>query len=1062
MTKFSNAKFQFLFSLTLFTAQFISSSGLAQEMLYLPDTVPLEHHRRPAVDLIYKGKPVTPDELVLLRDKQKVDLSELMPDDTSELWKNNVGRKLSEDEDKLEIDLSRPLQYIERSPEMSGRFKFSVSQIGKDGQPKVFRLLAGKDAHSILIRKNLLRKLGYNVPPVMYIPKISLNFKGTITVKDFIDNLEKRAFGNKDRWITNKIDDTTTTLEMQDLVAYADNESFYNLSQGFLPESIISGRRIFNSLIIPYSLVSIDETINGFGWTPGRIQNNFVFLPSPLPRALLDQRRFSTPLDDAQWMLKLMNKLTRQDFEEIVKLSYFPEDVGTLLVEKIISRRKWLYENFKIPNYTPIEFNDKISLGQYLVNGELKKENWEGHAARYAYSDLESPLSGPEIRAFFQSKTSSTLLNTLVTKFDNALFKGTDIEKKVFQKQFEASKEQFIHFLKTGELKKVPFGLFPIPTIDGYVWASRDVVMGEYLGTDNVIQLADTFEMAIMPGVFISALGMPEFTAFQAGVQLKASRSYTHLRSIKSIKRALKEPFKNLLVMLLKKETGLIFDEILSENYQSLQAEEKEKKLSEIMATFKEAMGTGDAFVISNNLSTDVFAGLGYALSDNVKLQATLYGTKRSIGRLQIIKRSDNEIQVYKDSGDINVIGFNMGLKARIPIITLDFNKSKGATKTQFYSLDLTPQYKPNPDIEKTLIGLRQLLIDNSLELITANIKPYLVTHQFTEKTQSIGVLMQKRFGQKSTDYIGITHPKGQVNTYIRATEGLREGVDYQGLTVDAINALLADYNGNEDVSVPNKGSGNPGDTFLGKSSSRNAIMDAEIITNNGTKTLVEPIMNVAYKWKGWKIKTNKMIDLVNTVNSKFNYELFSTLEFGRADNFQLYAIDVSMYLYQEALATILNLSNDDIRKIIQSEAIIDNYPYKTTNAGEITQQELDAQLKKTIADELIRHKKKFHEKYGTDDKKGALEHGVTFVSTLELLLPFNRFVQLVGGDKNIFVIGRLTAFRDTDEKGDEPIISNSRGQIGSERPRGGLAQAQQSMGITGSSLYLNWILRNL
>jgi hypothetical protein len=1040
---------QTFFALTLFAGQAL----WAQEALYMPGSIPLDDSRRPGTDIFYKGQRKTPDELVQLR-KQGIDLSDLNPDENTEIWRNELGAPLSAKQDEITIDLASELQYVASIPSRTGNFRFTVKQTDLSGNTRIYRFWASKNAHSLLLRKNLLRKLGYRVPKIAFLPKVKIQFKGQITKKDFLKNLSNSTLGDSNRWALNANDENSLDLQMQDLIVFEDNEAFYNLANGYVSANdIIQGRRIMNSLIVPYSIVNVQETVNGMSWLPGRIFNQFVLLPVDYAE------EFSTPKEDAVWILKRIAKLTRADFTEIVKLSYFPEDVEKLLIEKIISRRNWLVDKFKIAA-GQISFDSKVTFGKTLINGELLPEQWPGHAARYAYSDPESPLSPAEIRAFFKAKGLATGIEALASKLDSVFFKGTDIEKKIIEKQIEAARKQFINFLKTGKVSKIPFGLFAFPTIDGEIWVSRDIVTGEYLGTDNMIQLADTLELSVTPGVFISAVGLPKGVQIAAGAQLNFGRSYTHLKNIKSIRKALKEPFKNMLVSMLKKENGRIFDVLLSESYQALEPAEKEIKFTEIMKTFNESMATGDSFIISNNVSNDTFTSFGYGFSENVSLQASLYASRFSVGRLHILKRDENTIQIYKDHGDALIKGVNIGLKAYIPVVTIEFSKTNGKASTKFYSLDLNPKFSENPEVESTALALRQILIENSFELLNAKTKPYLIEHQFDEKTSGASFLFLKTFGAKSTNRIQITHPEGDKRSFVRSTEGRRKGNDYQGVTVDSINALLDDKFEDE-VSVPNPGSGDPGDTFKGHSSMRNAIMEVEIADNDGRKELAEPFLDIAYRWKGWKIKSKKMLELIDEVNEKFGLELFSKLDFQMADSFQLYSINVNLYFYPTAIESVSKISPDLLKKILLAEG---NFPNMRIRQGEtpLGHQARIKDTKERTIRAILKNQREFISLYhlGTEDE--SLKHGLKFISSLEMILPFQRLIQIVGGEQNIFVYGQATSFREGDENGDLPIVANSLGRFGEEKPRGGLYRIQSSMGATPMEFYIYWLLRNL
>jgi hypothetical protein len=92
--------------------------------------------------------------------------------------------------------------------------------------------------------------------------------------------------------------------------------------------------------VVPYSLADLYETVNKFSWIDGKIDNRAVVLDH------FTGNDFATTVEDALWMLRKVNKLTRDDIKTIVDGAYFPAEVSAVLVEKLISRRNSLNRLF--------------------------------------------------------------------------------------------------------------------------------------------------------------------------------------------------------------------------------------------------------------------------------------------------------------------------------------------------------------------------------------------------------------------------------------------------------------------------------------------------------------------------------------------------------------------------------------------------------------------------------------------------------------------------------------------------------------------------------------------
>ena len=89
-------------------------------------------------------------------------------------------------------------------------------------------------------------------------------------------------------------------------------DHYYNLSLGYLPPSVIQGRRLLNSILIPYALVEVPESVNMFPWHAGRIINKQFKMDFD------NAENFSTTYGDARWMVRRIAALSRSDWKEVV------------------------------------------------------------------------------------------------------------------------------------------------------------------------------------------------------------------------------------------------------------------------------------------------------------------------------------------------------------------------------------------------------------------------------------------------------------------------------------------------------------------------------------------------------------------------------------------------------------------------------------------------------------------------------------------------------------------------------------------------------------------------
>jgi hypothetical protein len=100
---------------------------------------------------------------------------------------------------------------------------------------------------------------------------------------------------------------------------------------------MVQGRRLLSAVSIPHTIVNLTESINMLRWNSGAVVNKTVQL-------FLDNlSEYQTTWEDARWVSRRIEKLTRDDWKEVVDASHLPKAIKQVLVEKIISRRKIAY-----------------------------------------------------------------------------------------------------------------------------------------------------------------------------------------------------------------------------------------------------------------------------------------------------------------------------------------------------------------------------------------------------------------------------------------------------------------------------------------------------------------------------------------------------------------------------------------------------------------------------------------------------------------------------------------------------------------------------------------------
>ena len=1034
----------------LVVSTFFIANSWGNSLGRIPGIIPKDASLAPASDLFYQGKVLLPHKAKELKLSGVVaDLSTLSPR-SSDIWRDDGADRLFKPK-KIDLNSGATVKYLEPILSRPGNFRFTGIYAASSGA-KTYTFFLAKTAHNVLLRAALLKKLGYTIPSIKHLPKIKIKFDSALGVELFKTRLYTDTFGDPKRWVLDHPVDAKE-IELRDVLVLESDVQYYNLALGYVPEHLIMGRRVLNSLLIPYAFTNVPESVNMFTWHAGSILSESIRMD------YTESAEFSTTIDDGRWIARKIGALTkRSDFEEIVKAAALPEVVGILLTEKLISRRETLCKLFTL-NCSPIPFDVKKTVGdgKILKNGKLLQLEWPEYASRFAFGDPVSPLSNSEIFSLFKSKTISNIISNLISKFNEKFMPRTDLTKKIIEKQTAKAREKFIEYLKTGVPQKTSFGAWGIPRYGTNIIVSRDIVAGSYLGTDNVVQLVDTIGVTVDGGAFIGTDGIPTPWVVSGDVKGYFTRRYSHLKPIKSMKKALNTPYRDILVPWLKRDFGKMFDPFMRADFTELGDEEKQIFVAKIMAEFNKLMEVGESMIITDSIGGKLQLNAGYKFTDIIRAEASFFASQTVISRLHIHRSSENSIQIYKDLGKMGSLGFGISLQAKIPIIKMTFKKSKGSAKTKFYELDINDKLDRNPNFLKNIIALRALLLHNSLELINVLKKPYIVKHKLAEYSRERDFFIFRKKKQKQTTRMVVIHPQGAEKRFYRKQQGKRKGKNYEAMAIDILNGIL---NENEDnsIALANANNGNPGDSFLGSSFSRNVAYEGEIEESAKKKGIIKkPFVNIAYSWKGWKVSYNKLKKILSQFNKKYAFNFFPKNILNTTQSLQLYQVSLNIYFYDTAMAHMVSLSDDAILKIFREHG---SYKLKKSLGGLLKRvRGGNKKHLKRVMKKFIKAKNKYIKAQGKLDLKKAVRNGLKMASIAENILNLEGFLQLVGGKENIYIHSRISGFREGDESGDTPLVSNSIGEIGGEFFAGPLQAMKSRLGMTESEFFVYWML---
>ncbi len=1024
----------------------------------LPGCFPLQYERQAASDLNFQEKTLLPDEARKLYESGKVkDLSTLNPITSSVLWKDDFPKQLPNDIQALKLNLSDDqVEFVAEDIVPNGRIGFIAQKRFADGQIKTFRFLLDLKGHNILLRKTLLRKIGYNIPAVERVAKVRVRFGSAFKKREFVREIKRKTFIESERWVTSNPETQDDELTFQDLVVIDNFEdSFYLLARGDMNSGIIRGRRLINSLLAPFALTDVPQSLNLFSPLPGRISNTQYCLPYE------DADQFNPPFEDMRWITRRMLQLKRQDWEEIVKSADLPYEVSLVLTEKLLSRRNALREALKLENESSeIPAQLGITSGERLINGKLIGKKWTGYAREFAGTDPNSPLSSEEIIGLIKSIGLSNAIANTVSEFNSRFLPRTDLGWEILDRQLDVSARQFGEFIRTGTVTPTPRGLWSTPYYNSNIIASRDILSGNYLGTENLVQIADTVGFAVDGGLFALGEGFPANVSVSGRAKIAFVKTYQHIKPLKSIRAGLAEPFKNIMVPALVNNAIAPLDKIesLRKSVLELTPEQREEDkdgkialLKEEMEKFRTLFGVGDSLITSTSLAPGIEFRIGKGLSSQADLALRMQNDLIGISRVHIFHKDNNTVQVYIDPAAYNNFSITLGLNFHIPIIELGYKRIDGVAEINYFNIDINPDLDKNPKFFDNLLLVQAAMRGASLDYLKSELKPWQVKHDFSEHGPRFRFLHWNYLKSTFADDIKVIHPEGSQRDFLRRSRGIRTGKDYQTVALDLTNELIQEKLDRPNFQIRTGGNGNPGDTILGSSISRMVTVDSEM--NNSLDGLEKLFAGIGYRWKGWQISRKNLDKVLDDIRQMFGRDIFARPVLHNTEKVQFYQVQVQVSLYRRAFEHLLTLTNEDIKRLFLKYEKRPQY-----NSGEVQSTDLQNGWIVSMQKDL----KKMKRSMASGNRRDMVYALNDILDVAETQLEFQGVIELVGGEKNFFARGMIQGFRVGTETGDQSITSPSIGEVGSYDVLGPLNALQGQMGIAGGEFFINWIVNPL
>ncbi|HVK61734.1 MAG TPA: hypothetical protein VM432_09300, partial [Bdellovibrionales bacterium] len=171
--------------------------GFANELGDMPGVIPVGPVRRAADDLVYNGQELNENQAEDLR-RRGVDISELNPENTDQ-WSSPAQPQSS-----VALDIQPVGEQFVSQQDSRGRvgiFRATVSKLNAQGASRTYRIVFSKKSHNYLLRKALLRKMGYQTQDIRHLRKFSIKFNGAFSRNQFVEDLKWATGDDLERWV---------------------------------------------------------------------------------------------------------------------------------------------------------------------------------------------------------------------------------------------------------------------------------------------------------------------------------------------------------------------------------------------------------------------------------------------------------------------------------------------------------------------------------------------------------------------------------------------------------------------------------------------------------------------------------------------------------------------------------------------------------------------------------------------------------------------------------------------------------------------------------------------
>jgi hypothetical protein len=957
--------------------------------------------------------------------------------------------------------------------------------------------------HTYLLRRELLRRLGYKIPALKYLPKVTVVFPDAKTRDNILLNeLPFDAVAPTTHWCRVSpaalaalqkeyqqanpdskakypcvadpalTDTNTLDITFQDVAAMPATSYFYNVDYG-PPVDEVPGttnlapeaQRVFRALALIYAIVDVPDSINQMDWNVGLSRDgNYAF-------TLPDQVNFSCTIEDALWILRRIAPLTRDDFTKIVAGGSYPEPVAKVLVEKLISRRDSLVTAFTSGGLRAalIPYDPKPTELPQLKDGKIVSEDWPGYADDFAVGDPQSPLHGLQWYALSLAQSNAM---TELLDWANGKIPALTADAAAAAHNQDLLQQGLNQYLSTGTAQQVKLGTPWIgPTASGNVSINRSVIFGNYLGMNNLVQLADTFSFGGNVGLVIGFDGLPTWAKAQVTAGISANVSFTRVKPLPNLKDGITEPLDETFVPWITEHLAGIFKTVntdlqtASTLHTPGDFDQLRDRISKDLTDLKTLLGVGEALIMSYNIAGSEKLTAAVAELANVSPGADVgfEADQITMHRLNFYRKDENTLQLYKDGGLLGSFifsgEFTISPEAQLPILTFTGKKSIGDGQMQVFTLNINPDIRQNPTFTAVAMGVSNALRFGSVSTLEAAAPSGKASVHFSDSSTNFQFLHWVHRSLQTTSKAHAQLPDGTAGDYLMISDGTQNGDHYQKLATEVGTFLWQRFTGLGGAIDTNANS-NPGQSFLGNSETKDWQLQAQVSSG-----VVSPLVRFQHRWEGWKITAADLWKIINAQSKQFGFALYPQDFLGDTQDLELYEVQVNLVFYDAAMKKLFAMADADVKALetgISNKNLCQFY-WDPQQRYRLNGDNMDACYA------LLGFKDAYASwKQGDSDPAKVAKAEMESARWLQQMVDFPTLVRLSGGANNLWVSAQITGYRQGSEQASDPMLSQTYGACiqpdflhcspGTAVPSGVVDIVEQLLGVQDGEFRMQWL----